>query len=81
MEADTSLDIKFRNIPDIPQWEKLDFFMTLINFATSIGDVFTYSNDGISLNLSSLGTHSSGHDTVDFEAKNEFNKLLFSNGS
>ena len=60
IDLDISFEIKLRNIPDIPQWETWDFFISLINFATSIGDVLRYSKDDIPSNLSSAGTGSFG---------------------
>ena len=52
-----------------------------MNLAISIGEVFNKSKSGIPSFLTSSGGRSFGLETVDFEAKNAFSKLLFATGS
>ena len=69
------------NIPGIPQYEALDFFMFLKNLPISMGEVFKMFNSGIPFNFSSSGAGSLEQATVDFDAKNELSMLLFCKGS
>ena len=40
IENDIVVEIIWMNFPGIPHWEKCDFLIFLINFATSMGEVF-----------------------------------------
>ena len=62
--------MKFRNLPDIPQWEIYDFLRPVrIIFDISIGEVFIESIMGIPSSCSKCGGESSGLGTLDFEEK------------
>ena len=63
-------------LPGIPQWDKYDFFIFLMIFATSIGEVLSVFKGLIPSFLCKRGTGSFGLFTVAFEAKNLLNMLL-----
>ena len=75
MEYEIGCDIILINIPGIPQYETLDFFLFTKNLPISIGEVFKMCNSGIPYNLSSSGAGSLGQATVDFDAKRELSML------
>ena len=68
-EKEISVDINWRNLPEIPHGEMCDFFKFLISFATSIGDVFKRDRSGMFWFLSILGAGSLLPHKFDFEAK------------
>ena len=69
-----------KNLPGMPQWEALDFFMSRHNFATSIGEVLIWESfSKISSFRGSSGAGSSAPHTVALSAKNvlKMSLLLF----
>ena len=69
------------NFQEIPQWDRWDFFIFLINFAISKGLVFKEPSFGTPSICSRWGAGSLWFGTVDFDAKNVLKILLFSCGS
>ena len=81
IEKEIGVEISPKNLPGTPQWEKEDFFKSLIIFPTSIGLVFRTSNLSIPSNgvrFGEFGDGSSKFDTLDLEGKNSLKILLFS---
>ena len=69
MENETEVLISPNNLPGIPQWEKLDFFIVLMSFATSNGLVFNIDKLGTPSNLFRYGGGSLQFGTVDLDVK------------
>ena len=76
IDKEIGVEISPKNLPVTPQWEKEDFFKSLIIFPTSIGLVFRISNLLIPSNGVRFGDGSSKFDTLDLEAKNSLKILL-----
>ena len=77
-ENETGVAISLSIFPGIPQWEKLDFFIVLISFATSRGLVFNNVKLGTPIYCSKFGIGSSLLGTVDFDVKYLLSILLLS---
>ena len=61
--------IRERNLPGIPHWDWLDFFIDLMIFDSSIGLVLIADKSDKTSNLCSCGGTSSGLGTVALLAK------------
>ena len=77
IEKDMGVEMRLINFPGIPHSDSWDFFMVLVNFATSIGDVFNTDNDETFVIRSRIGIGSSGFLTEAFDAKKSLKILLF----
>ena len=80
-ENDIGVDIMSKTFPEIPQWEKWDFLVTLLILAVSNGLVFNVLHCTIPGSDSKNGTSSDWLLTLDLSAKCAFKILLFSFGS
>ena len=79
---DIGVAINAMNFPGTPKWDELDLFMSRHNFATSIGDAFTFENfTKISSLGGKFGAGSCAFLTDDFDAKKLLKMSAFCCGS